>query len=161
MQADNTRLEATVDKEAKHTTGSRGSGRGSVHKAAPPGFPGQGRPGEGEGGRQGHNPHPLPLLTSWPAGPWEAGLEIPEEKEDIPQHLKQKPRAPLHGVGSPCPIAWRTDQSDGTEVPESSQGLRTGCLQHTDRTLWKTFPMRLTAQAPFASPLLTPAVRRA
>ena len=142
-----------------------GAGGARCTKQLPRGFlvkGGQGR-GRGVGRDTTHTPclylHPGQLV---PGGrETQAGLEIPEEKEDIPQHLKQKPRAPLRGVGSPCPIAWRTDQSDGTEVPESSQGLRTGCLQHTDRTLWKTFPMRLTAQAPFASPLLTPAVRRA
>lgn len=89
----------------------------------------------------------------------QVGLEIPEEKEDIPRHLKTK--GPLAWVGSPCPTAWRSEQSDGREVCESSQGLRSGCLQHTERTLWKTFPMMLTAQAPFAGPLPTPAVRRA
>ena len=46
------RLEATVDRGQAHNT-PPGSGRGSGPKTAPPGFPGQGRPGEGEGGRQG------------------------------------------------------------------------------------------------------------
>ena len=157
-----------MDRGAKHSTCSWGSGRGSVQKTAPPAVSWSWRPGRwGGGGRRGisgdtsHTPclylHPGQLV---PGGrETQVGLEIPEEKEDIPRHLKTK--GPLAWVGSPCPTAWRSEQSDGTEVCESSQGLRSGCLQHTERTLWKTFPMMLTAQAPFAGPLPTPAVRRA
>ena len=50
-----------------------GEGGASEDDQLPWGHPGQGRPGEaGEGvGRQSR--HPLPLLTSWPAGPWGPG----------------------------------------------------------------------------------------
>lgn len=72
------------------------------------------------------------ILASWSWGrETQVGLEIPEEKEDIPQHLETK--GPLAWVSSPCPTAWRSEQSDGMEVSEGSQGLRSGCLQHTKR----------------------------
>lgn len=157
-----------MDRGAKHSTCSWGSGRGSVQKTAPPAVSWSWRPGRwgggGGGGSAGTQATPLAftyILASWSLGagkPRWASRSL-RKKKTSPRHLKTK--GPLAWVGSPCPTAWRSEQSDGTEVCESSQGLRSGCLQHTERMLWKTFPMMLTAQAPFAGPLPTPAVRRA
>lgn len=87
--------------------------------------PGWGSGSSGAGGGQqgpGHTPclylHPGQLV---PGGrETQVGLpEIPEKKEN-PQHLKTK--GPLAWVGSPCPTAWRSEQSDGTEDLSSQEG---------------------------------------
>lgn len=59
--------------EEQNVKNVHGGGVTSEDDQLPWGHPGQGRPGEaGEGfGRQ--SLHPLPLLTSWPAGPWGPG----------------------------------------------------------------------------------------
>lgn len=147
--------------EARHTTSSWGSGWGSVQKTAPPGVSWSRETGRGDGGVT-CTPclylHPGQLVPGGREN--QVGLEIPEEKEDIPQQLKHKPRAPFPGVGSPCPTICALSSLMERGYLRAAWAEERLSSTHRENTP-ENLPREPDCPGPFAGPLPTPAVRRA